>query len=320
MKYTRNKRMVICLIAGMSLLLGCGDAKDNAEMVDKQEAAEEKTSVLEDQLVFSNTEQMLVSTEAVGDPEAMINAAGMTLESRILTPAGYQRTTASEGSLTEFLRAYPMKEYGASVHLYDGREKGNQGAHCAVFDLPIENYDLQQCADSVIRVYAEYFWNTGQYDKIAFHYTNGFLAEYTKWRDGMRIQVDGNNVTWVSSAGYDDSYDCFVSYLKQVFSYAGTLSMDSEAEPIDLSEAKIGDVFLHGGSPGHVVMIVDSCVNEQGEKAFLLAQGYMPAQEFHVLVNEKHLGDPWYYESEIRYPFQTPEYTFEEGSLKKLLY
>lgn len=57
--------------------------------------------------------------------------------------------------------------------------------------------------------------------------------------------------------------------------------MESESTKIDLKDAAVGDVFLKGGSPGHVVMIVDMCENENGKKAFLLAQGFMPAQEFH---------------------------------------
>ena len=47
---------------------------------------------------------------------------------------------------------------------------------------------------------------------------------------------------------------------------------------------------------------------------------YMPAQEFHVLKNPNHEEDPWYYESELTYPLFTPEYTFDEGSLKSLNY
>ena len=77
---------------------------------------------------------------------------------------------------------------------------------------------------------------------------------------------------------------------------------------------------MYGASPGHVVMIVDVCEDESGKKAFLLGQGYMPAQEFHVLKNNMHEDDPWYYEDEIEYPFSTPEYTFKEGSLKRLQY
>ena len=79
-------------------------------------------------------------------------------------------------------------------------------------------------------------------------------------------------------------------------------------------------MFLKGGSPGHVVLVADVCENEEGQKAFLLAQRYMPAQEFHLLKNPLHDEDPWYYEREVEYPFVTPEYTFHEGSLKRLNY
>lgn len=319
----KYKRSIVIFV--VCLLTACGDNNSKAEnSVNNWNQSETEYTSVDDQIAYSNTEELTITTdteELSPEDEKLINEDGMTLESRISVPSGYQRTEVEEDSLGDFLHQYPMKAYGSKVHLYDGSEKYNQSAHISVFDLPIENYDLQQCADSVIRMYAEYFWNTKQYERIAFHYTSGFLAEYPKWREGNRIKVDGNTVTWVKSAGYDDSYECFVEYLKNVFSYAGTLSMYcEEAVEIPLGEAKAGDVFLYGGSPGHVVMIVDVCENEDGEKAFLLAQGYMPAQEFHLLVNENHLEDPWYYESEISYPFSTPEYTFQEGSLKALLY
>lgn len=253
-------------------------------------------------------------------PAALLDKTGMTLETRVKTPPEYERIAVEEGSFARYLRSFPVKELGAKVHLYDGSEKADQSGHASVFDLPIENYDLQQCADTVMRVYAEYFWSSGQTDRIAFHFTNGFLAEYTKWRDGMRIRVSGNDVSWVSSGEYDDSYDCFVQYLRMVFCYAGTLSMSGESKDITMEELRPGDVFLHGGSPGHVVMVMDVCENAEGKKAFLLGQGYMPAQEFHLLKNGLHEEDPWYYEEELEYPLRTPGYTFQEGSLKRLLY
>lgn len=74
------------------------------------------------------------------------------------------------------------------------------------------------------------------------------------------------------------------------------------------------------GSPGHVVLVLDICEDEAGKRAFLLGQGYMPAQEFHVLKNLAHEDDPWYYEDEVVYPFITPEYGFAEGSLRRLGY
>ena len=265
----------MCMVSISITLIGCNaNHKKNddlpTEISHSTETGTEQPQSGNNKTQPSNTPSD-TSNASVDIPAAsLIDASGMTLESRIHTPDGYTRTSEDAGNLADFLRNYAMKEDQSPVLLYDGSKKGNQNAHVAVFDLPIEPEDLQQCADSVIRVYAEYFWSTGQYDRIAFHFTSGFDAQYTKWADGYRIQV--------------------------------------------------GDVFLKGGSPGHVVMIVDLCENANGKKAFLLAQGYMPAQQFHVLKNPAHEDDPWYYEDEVTYPFRTPEYTFDEGSLKTLNY
>lgn len=248
---------------------------------------------------------------------AIIQADGDTLKTRICVPEGYQRTKAGKDSLTAFLRNYAMKEDGSPVRFYNGKKKGNQGAHAAVFDLPIEKEDLQQCADSIMRVYAEYYWNTGQYDKIAFHFVDGFLAEYGKWRQGYRIQVSDSGTSWTKSAEADNSYGTFQSYLRIVFSYASTLSMEKESDRIALSQIRPGDILIKGGSPGHVVMVVDVCKDGNGKKAFLLAQGFMPAQEFHLLNNPLHGEDPWYYQEEITWPLSTPEYIFDKKDLMR---
>lgn len=261
-------------------------------------------------------EQAIENDEEI---ESIIRPTGKTLKKRVAVPSGYKRVACKQKSLGSFLRNYPMKKDGSSVLLYDGSRKGNQNAHAAIFKLPIEEEDLQQCADTIMRVYAEYFWKTDQKERISFHFVDGFLADYNTWREGGRIQA-GNTTSWVYSAGYDDSYQNFKKYLRMVFAYAGTLSMEAESKKIPLAKLQIGDIFIKGASPGHAVMVVDVCKNKKGKKAFLLAQGYMPAQEFHLLKNLKHEEDPWYYEEEISYPFQTPEYTFKKGSLRHLTY
>ena len=317
-----KRRILIILLATITLgINACGINRNTDETASNDIMVADDTKLSGDTKVSDDTEASDdTEVSEVEGAKPIINQEGITLEERIAVPEGYKRTEEDAGSLAAFIRGYKLKPAGSQVLLYDGTQKGNQSAHAAVFELPIEEYDLQQCADSVMRVYAEYYWSTGQYDKIAFHFTNGFDAQYSKWREGYRIKVDGNNVYWSKTAGYDDSYESFVQYLKMVFMYAGTLSMESEADQIQLSDIRVGDVFLYGASPGHVVMIVDVCEDESGKKAFLLGQGYMPAQEFHVLKNNMHEDDPWYYEDEIEYPFSTPEYTFKEGSLKRLQY
>lgn len=250
----------------------------------------------------------------------IINPEGNTLSTRIATPAGYTRTEEAKDSLGAFIRNYGVKEDGAKVLLYDGSEKTNQAAQAAVFTLPLEARDLQQCADSVIRMYAEYFLATKQYDRMTFHFSDGFEASYSKWIQGYKIKVTGDNAAWVADSTCDSSYESFQEYMRLVFAYAGTYSLLSDSTETELSGLQIGDIFIKGGSPGHVVMVVDTCVDENGNKAFLLAQGFMPAQEFHVLNNPLHADDPWYYTDEVAYPLDTPEYTFEEGSLRRLKY
>ncbi len=302
-----NKVIILMLALFLFMLSGCR-AEDAGN--EPQKGQEQKKAEKEDP----------TEDETGAESQGLVAPEGMTLETRIKTPEGYVRKEAKKDSLSAFLRGYALKEDGSPVFLYNGKEKKNQTAHQAVFALPIEEEDLQQCADSIMRVYAEYFRETGQEEKIGFHFVSGFYAEYSKWREGYRIKVSGNDVSWEKSAGYDDSYESFQKYLRVVFSYAGTLSMEAESEEIPLSDIACGDVFLKGGSPGHVVLVADVCENEEGQKAFLLAQGYMPAQEFHLLKNPLNDGDPWYYEQEVKYPFATPEYRFPEGSLKRLSY
>lgn len=315
---------LLCL--GMIILSsgGCGKAGDKEPAaMDKELSGQENESEIlpagegNEESETPAQEEREKDSEIPEEEKKITDATGKTLDTRIRVPDGYKRVKVKTDSLASFLRKYKMKKDKSPVLLYDGRKKGNQSAHVAVFKLPIENEDLQQCADSVMRVYAEYYWQKEEYDKIAFHFVDGFLAEYEKWRQGYRIQVTDGGTTWVKTASADSSYETFKKYLQMVFAYAGTLSMESESKKIKLSAIQAGDIFIKGASPGHVVMVVDVCKDENGKKAFLLAQGYMPAQEFHVLKNPMHEDDPWYYEEEMQYPFVTPEYTFDKGSLRR---
>lgn len=300
------------------LTMGCGNQNDLTKK-------ENTTPAMENSQISINQKETTVPSEIKASNEEnlnynYINNSGKTLKTRINTPEGFTRTVCSANSFGRFIREYPLKKDGSPVLLYNGEEKQNQRSHIAVFDMNISSNDLQQCADSVIRMYAEYFYTNKKFDNIKFHFVNGFLCYYTKWRDGYRIQVNGNDVSWIKTSAYSDSYETFESYLNTVFCYASTLSLGEESEGIEAQEMQIGDVFLNPGSPGHVVMVVDMCENQNGEKAFLLAQGYMPAQEFHILKNKATDNDPWYYISDMNYPFNTPEYSFKEGSLKRLNY
>lgn len=248
----------------------------------------------------------------------IINVEGTKIETRFSPPIGYERTKIDSSSFANYLRGLPLKKAGSEVTYFDGTSKTNNAIYDAVVDLPIGKKDLHQCADAVMRLRAEYLFTQKKYDSIHFNFTNGFLADYTNWKNGKRISVSGNNVTWKTGAAPTTSQKDFWKYLEMVFSYAGTASLEKEMKAIALSDMRIGDVFIKGGFPGHAVIVVDMAIDEKSnEKIFLLAQSYMPAQEIQILKNNNNLElSPWY-SSKIMSELRTPEWTFKKTDLKR---
>lgn len=258
------------------------------------------------------------SSDVRVNEQPIIDTSGTTIGKRFNVPDGYERIEAVSQQFGYYLRNLPLKPAGSIVKLYDGREKNSITVYDAVVDLPIGKRDLHQCADAVMRLRAEYLWKEKRYSEIHFNYTNGFKAEYSKWMAGQRIVVDGNKTYYKSSAAPSNTSKDLWNYLEQVFTYCGTLSLSKELKPIDVKNIEPGDVFIKGGSPGHAVIVVDVARNkETGEKIFLLAQSYMPAQEIQVLKNpnDPTIG-PWYSANfgEVLY---TPEWTFKKSELMR---
>lgn len=220
-----------------------------------------------------------------------------TLAARIAPPSGFTRTPAQSGSFAAWLRGLPMKPTGTPVLLFTGTAKARQDVHVGVIDIDVGKRDLQQCADAIMRLRAEWLWSQGRRDAIAFNDTDGKRRAF-------------------ASTGKSD-YASFRKYMDLVFAYAGTYSLDREMKPVPAAEIAIGDVFIKGGFPGHAVLVVDIAINAAGEQRFLLVQSYMPAQEMHVLKNPASRdGSPWF-ATPVTFPFATPEWVFPAGSLKR---
>lgn len=238
------------------------------------------------------------------------SAQNGTLAQRFAPPPGFTRPDQAEGSFGAFLRALPLKPADAPVLLHNGSPKPRQDAHAAVIDVSTGTKDLQQCADAVMRLRAEYLFALGQHERIAFRFTNGFRAEWQRWRKGERIRVEGNACRWVPEARPDSSHAALLRFLEQVFTYAGTRSLSQELLPAT-GDLAIGDVFIQGGSPGHAVIVVDAARHADGRRAFLLAQSYMPAQDMHVLRN--NAAPEWgaWFPLRDAGGLRTPEWTFQ---------
>ena len=209
-----------------------------------------------------------------------------------------------------------MKRRGAPVMLYSGLPKFRQDVHVAVVDIDVGKRDLQQCADAVMRLRAEWLLARGRASEIGFNYTGGGHVTFLRWAKGWRPNAKGTR--WSKRARADRSYASFRRYMTQVFAYAGTYSLSKELMRVRRADLAIGDVFIKGGFPGHAVLVADMVENPQtGEKRFLLLQSYMPAQEIHVLKSPPHRQAHPGTRPVSPVRLSRPEWTFPVGSLKR---
>ena len=242
------------------------------------------------------------------------------LDARIAPPEGFVRIRAAENSFASWLRGLPIKEDRPFVKLYNGLWKFNQFAHHAVVDMDVGERNLQQCADSVIRLHAEHLFSNKRDQDIAYNFTSGDRVRWRDWLAGRRPQVSGSKVHFPQGKPVARTYKNFRRYLDVIFGYAGTISLRKELKAVtNPARALPGDVLIQAGSPGHAVLVLDVAEHSETRKRiYLLGQGYMPAQEFHVLKNPGD-GDlsPWY-QADGREEIETPQWDFVRADWRRL--
>jgi hypothetical protein len=228
-------------------------------------------------------------------------------------PMGFIRSDLINKSFAQWLRNLPLKKQGTKLHLYNGTLKQNQMAHYRIINIDTGIKNLQQCADAVIRLRAEYLYVIGDINNLHFNFTSGDTARFREWEKGFRPVVNQNEVKWVQNGPVADTYSNFKNYLETVFTYSGSYSLQKELIAVDkLKNIIIGDVFIQGGFPGHAILVVDKTKSITDNRiAVLLAQSYMPAQDIHILRNPNDPQlNPWYILNEND-KLYTPEWTFE---------
>lgn len=248
-----------------------------------------------------------------------INKDKNTIKKRFSPPKGYEWIKEKPDSFGYFIENFTLKPYGSQILKYDRTPISTQNLHEAVFDIDTGNKDLQQCADAAIRLRAEYLYKTKKFDEIKFHFTNGDLASWNDYKNGIRAFVNGNSVRFRKTADFNDSYQNFRNYLELIFNYAGTISLNKETQPVTkTSDLKTGDILITPGSPGHIVFIAGVCKNKEGEKLFLLGEGFTPAQSIHLLSNpfDKNIS-PWYDLDVNAAETKTARYYFKPTNFRK---
>ncbi len=217
-------------------------------------------------------------------------------------PAGFTRVNITQNSFQEWLRNIKTRKDN-TVYLYNGQPKERQDLHYAVLDISTGNKDLQQCADCIMRLKAEYYFQKNNYDSINFVSGN------------MRC----NFAQWLSHTGASskDRHALLMQFMEIVFTNCGTYTIDQMTRPVHIKDIGIGDVFVKAGAPGHAMIVTDEAINSEGKKIYLLAEGYMPAQDMHIVINPmNNILNPWY-EVNNDEKIITPGFIFSNKQLKR---
>ncbi len=211
-------------------------------------------------------------------------------------PTGYHRLKVAQGSFGEWLRSVALKKT-LTVYLYNGEPKANQDAQFAVLDVSVGREDLQQCADAVMRLRAEYLYSRGEYGAITFYTEQGVRLNFGQWSaEHGRAEFD--------------------KYLREVFMYCSTRTLAKQLAPAAYGTIEPGDVLIRRGSPGHAMLVIDVAEDGQGRRIYLLAQSYMPAQDIHIVKNPTDDLSPWYRADSTLGVVATPEYVFKTNELR----
>ena len=236
----------------------------------------------------------------------------------ISLPQGFDYVDDGDSVYSNWLLDLKLKK-SKTVYLYNGKLKSNQDAQYVVLNIDIGKKDLVQCADAAMKLRADHLFEKRLYDQIKFLATSGDEISFENWLKGMRWKVQGAKLVSYNihkeGSNIQQEYD---SFMELVFSYCGTYSLSKQLKAVNDSRSiQPGDIFVYGGFPGHAVTVMAVAKNKEDARIFLLSQGYMPAQDIHILKNYASADQsPWYKVSEL-YPLYTPQWQFEKGSLKR---
>ncbi len=212
-----------------------------------------------------------------------------------------------------FLQHLPM--VNAPILDYTGKLVSNQAKHVAIINYDVGSTDLQQCADALMRLRAEYLFEQRRFSEIGFHFCSGQYYSWSMYCSGVKAVPRGNTIIFTSAGNiHKQTHESLRNYLDIIYAYANTISLCKELKPA--TDFETGTVIITPGSPGHTCIIIDDSVNNNGEKFYKLAEGYMPAQSIYVLSNpyDRNIS-PWYKLSKGE--ILTASYDFTNYQLKK---
>ncbi len=240
-----------------------------------------------------------------------------TLFGRIPEPFAFERQPLEAGSFAAWLRYLPLLPGKPDLLRFNGALSSHQQAYYAILDVPIGNQDAVHGVEAALLLKSLYMLSHGDESAISILLNSGAAVSYAQWQQGYRFVSRGNEVFWEQGPRRGTGWQDVLDFLVSAFPLTNTGALREVTVKIPPAELTNGSMLFHDAASGHVVIVLDVAIHPQtGDKLFLLAQGFTPAHQLHVLVNPKDPTiSPWY----RLYPDQTletPLYIFHYGLLR----
>jgi hypothetical protein len=203
-----------------------------------------------------------------------LSADSLSIRSAIPLPAGYTRYVCPANSFGAWLGSQHVKS-DHCIRTFTGNCMPQDYFNTyAVLDMPLLfKADLEQCADFAMRLWAEYFKQTGHLEQLTLFDYNGHVKRF-------------------ANAGQS-----YAAFLKQAFSTTNSYSLKKGCADVPPDSLIPGDLLVQNsdGGIGHVSVIVDVALSGSHQKIYLIGFSFMPAQEFHIEKAPTEFGiDGWF--------------------------
>lgn len=116
-----------------------------------------------------------------------------------------------EKSWQYFLQHLPLID--GPILDYQGNSVSYQQKHVAIVNYDVGKSDLQQCADALMRLRAEYLYKQQHFSEIGFHFVSG---QYYSWNDyckGLKAEPEGDKVRFVQTSSCSKTHESLRKYL-----------------------------------------------------------------------------------------------------------
>ena len=145
----------------------------------------------------------------------LASAPATTIAEAYPPPAGAQGVEAD--AFGRYLQALDLHPADRPIRTHAGRVVAHDGRAVV---LPLVPGDLQQCADSILRLRAEFLRGRGV--QPTFHATSGDPIPWARYAGGERARAVDDRLRWSAAAPAD-----WETWLAAVSTWAGTASLEA---------------------------------------------------------------------------------------------